>query len=110
MSNVIKLSTAGENNVPEQRVDGEALVEVFNDIVIDNHTNLANKDVISMPIAQLATLGAGVASLLPTFRTITETTAGSGETLFRWLNEGAGNTLKMALLGEHIERQMVHPN
>ena len=96
MSNVIKLSTAGENNVPEQRVDGEALVEVFNDIVIDNHTNLANKDVISMPIAQLATLGAGVASLLPTFRTITETTAGSGETLFRWLNEGAGNTLKMA--------------
>ena len=96
MRNVIKLNPAGENIVPEQRVDSEALVEVFDDIVIDNHASLANKDVMSMPIAQLATLGAGVASLLPTFRTITETTAGSGETLYRWLNEGAGNALKVA--------------
>ena len=74
MRNVIKLNPAGENIVPEQRADSEALVEVFDDIVIDNHASLANKDVMSMPIAQLATLGAGVASMLPTFRTITEST------------------------------------
>ena len=96
MSNVIKLTPAGENSVPEQPVDGEALVAVFDDIVIENRASLANKDVMSMPIAQLATLGAGVASLLPAFRTITETTAGSGEILYRWLNEGAGNALKVA--------------
>lgn len=74
MSNVIKLTPAGENSAPEQHVDGEALVEIFDDMVIDNHASLANKDVMSMPIAQLATLGAGVASMLPTFRTITEST------------------------------------
>ena len=101
MSNVIKLNPAGENIVPEQQVDSEALVEVFDDIVIDNHASLANKDVMSMPIAQLAKLGAGVASMLHTFRTITETTAGSGETLLRWVNEGAGNTLKLAKDGNY---------
>lgn len=51
MRNVIKLNPAGENIVPEQRVDSEALVEVFDDIVIDNHASLANKAVMSMPIA-----------------------------------------------------------
>lgn len=52
-----------------------------------------------MPIAQLGALGAGVASMLPVFRTITQTTTIPVEGLYRVANAGAGDVLKLARNG-----------
>lgn len=49
-----------------------------------------------VPIAQLSTLGAGVSSLLPAFRTATQTTAADMTGLYRLANDGMGDTLKVA--------------
>lgn len=54
---------------------------------------------ISVPIAQLATLGAGVSSLIPALRTVTQTTTLNGEGLYRWVNQAAGDVLKSAKNG-----------
>lgn len=52
-----------------------------------------------MPIAQLGALGAGVASMLPVFRTITQTTTIPVEGLYRVANAGAGDVMKLARNG-----------
>lgn len=50
----------------------------------------------SVPIAQLSTLGAGVSSLFPAFRTATQTMAADVTGLYRLANAGVGDTLKVA--------------
>lgn len=50
----------------------------------------------SVPIAQLSTLGAGVSSLFPAFRTATQTTAADVTGLYRLANAGVGDNLKVA--------------
>ena len=49
-----------------------------------------------MPIAQLATLGTGVSSLIPALRTFTQTTSVSSQGLYQLANAGVGDTLKVA--------------
>ncbi len=53
----------------------------------------------SVPVAELATLGAGVSSLIPAFNTFTQTTSIATDGLFRIANAAAGDTLKMAKNG-----------
>ena len=50
------------------------LLEVTNGILMDTRSELPAKASFSMPIAQLATLGAGVSSLIPALHTVTQTT------------------------------------
>lgn len=52
-----------------------------------------------MPIAQLATLGAGVSSLIPALRTVTQTTSMNTQGLYRLANQSIGDTLKVAKNG-----------
>ena len=52
-----------------------------------------------MPIAQLSTLGAGIASLLPAFRAVTQTTSVHVDGLYKLANAGVGDTLKLAKNG-----------
>lgn len=54
---------------------------------------------LSVPIAELATLGAGVSSLIPAFNTVTQTSTIATGGLFRIANAAAGDTLKMAKNG-----------
>ena len=54
---------------------------------------------LSIPIAGLSTLGAGVASLIPALNTITQTTTIPTEGLFRLANANVGDTLKVAKNG-----------
>ena len=49
------------------------LVEITESILQTSRTDIATRDTLSMPIAQLATLGAGVSSLIPALRTVTQT-------------------------------------
>lgn len=75
------------------------IIEVTNDILMDARSELAEKVTFSMPIAQLATLGTGVCSLIPALHTVTQTTTVNTQGLFRLANAGAGDTLKIAKNG-----------
>lgn len=59
-----------------------------------DYTN--TKRAITVPIAQLSTLGAGVSSALPTFRSVTQTTTIDAHGLYRLANEEVGDVLKKA--------------
>ena len=61
----------------------------------DVRTELPYGRKMSVPIAQLSTLGTGVASLLPMFRTVSQSAEINTANLYRWVNEGAGNALKV---------------
>ena len=52
-----------------------------------------------MPIAELALLGTGVASLIPALRTVTQTTTFNTQGLYQLANAGVGDTLKIAKNG-----------
>ena len=72
------------------------LVSIADNILLDVRTDITQLNTISLPISQLATLGTGVSSLLPAFRTITETTSVAGQGLYRLANAAVNDTLKVA--------------
>lgn len=72
------------------------LIELTNGILMDARTDIADKASFSMPIAQLATLGAGVSSMIPALRTVTQTTTVNTQGLFRLANASFGDMLKSA--------------
>ena len=81
-------------------IDGsKELMEITEGLLLDARSSLENKKTMSVPIAELSTLGAGVASLVPAFNTITTTTTLVTDGLFAIANKEAGDTLKMAKNG-----------
>lgn len=50
------------------------LVKLTEDLLMDARASINNNKALSIPIAELSTLGAGVSSLVPAFNTITQTT------------------------------------
>lgn len=89
------------NNTSEiASVSGEdALLEVTQGILVDARTTLDSKKSLSVPIAELATLGAGVSSLIPALNTITQTTTIAMDGLYTLANAGVGDVLKVAKNG-----------
>jgi hypothetical protein len=83
-------------------VDGNQneLIQITEGLLFDaRSTELLPSNTISMPIAELSTLGAGVSSLLPALRTVTTTTTMDVAGLFRVANQESGDVLKMAKNG-----------
>lgn len=72
---------------------------ITDNILLDVRADIQQSNKLSVPIAQLSTLGSGVASMLPAFRTVTQTTSVNTTGLYRWINEGTGNVLKIARNG-----------
>ena len=99
MSEIINLCPANPTVAPASTICDAELVEITDGILLDTRTSLDNKSVISMPIAQLATLGAGVSSLIPALRTVTQTTTINVDGLYRLANAGVGDALKVAKNG-----------
>ena len=96
MGDVIKMNNTGE----VASVDGEgALLEVTQGLLLDTRSALDHKKSTSIPIAELATLGAGVSSLIPALNTVTTTTTLASDGLFRIANQASGDVLKMAKNG-----------
>lgn len=60
-----------DSQVQQQNSNDTDLIKIADGILFDARANLRDKSVIRMPISQLSTLGAGVASLVPAFRTVT---------------------------------------
>lgn len=86
------------NDVENARVEND-LVEIAEGILLDARTDLASKTTLSVPIAELATLGAGVSSLIPALNTVTQTITVNTQGLYQLANAGVGDVLKVAKNG-----------
>jgi len=98
MGEIFKLNSSlsvDENN-NELVESTENLTDVAESALSDLRTKSASKTVMSMPIAQLSTLGAGVSSLVPALRTVTHTTTVNVDGLYKLANAAVGDTLKVA--------------
>ncbi len=63
MSDIIKMSKS--ELAPSEEINERELMEISDGLLFDARTNIAGQKSLSVPIAQLATLGAGVSSLIP---------------------------------------------
>ena len=86
--------------------DNKEVVRIENDlknitegILLSARASVENNNSLSMPIGELVTLGAGVASLIPKLRAITQTTSVNNEGLYQLANAGVGDVLKVAKNG-----------
>ncbi|MCP1110539.1 hypothetical protein [Ohessyouella blattaphilus] len=75
------------------------LVEITEGLLFDARASLRPEETTCIPIAELATLGVGVSSLIPALRTITQTTTVSTDGLYRLANQQVGDVLKTAKNG-----------
>lgn len=85
----------GHGDTPSQA----DIINITNDVLMDARSDLPEKALFSMPIAQITTLGAGVSSLIPALHTVTQTTSVNTQGLYRLANAGIGDTLKVARNG-----------
>lgn len=97
MAEIIKMPKS--EVAPSEAINESALLEITNGLLFDAHAEIIEQKTLSVPIAQLATLGAGVSSLLPAIRTVTQTTAINTEGLYQLANAAVGDTLKVAKNG-----------
>lgn len=95
MGDIVELSNEGIAPIDESR----DLMEITEGLLLDTKSSIENKKTMSVPIAELSALGAGVASLVPAFNTVTTTTTLATDGLFTIANKVAGDTLKMAKNG-----------
>lgn len=100
MDNIIKFNSNDSNDLsPMPCAEANDLISITDNVLLDVRTDISQSKSLSMPIAQLSTLGAGVASLLPAFRTVTQTSTVAAEGLYRIPNAVIGDTLKAAKSG-----------
>lgn len=95
MGDIVELSNGEIAPIDESK----DLMEITEGLLLDTKSSIENKKTMSVPIAELSALGAGVASLVPAFNTVTTTTTLATDGLFTIANKVAGDTLKMAKNG-----------
>lgn len=96
MSEIVSMNNTNEL----ETVSGvNGLVELTEGLLMDVRASINSNKALSVPIAELSTLGAGVSSLIPAFNTVTQTTSVATDGLFRVVNAAAGDTLKIAKNG-----------
>ena len=79
--------------------DEDGLVELTESLLMDARASINSNKALSVPIAELFALGAGVSSLVPAFNTVTQTTSIAADGLFRIANAAPGDKLKIAKNG-----------
>ena len=94
MDEIMKLDDSGEISVGDTN-----LLELTDDLLVDARAELTKVTTLSVPIAQLTTLGAGVASLVPALNKVTQTVRFNTSGLYRIANQASGDTLKIAKNG-----------
>lgn len=89
------------NNTNEiQSVNNDnRILEVTQGILMDARSTLDSKGIMSVPIAELSTLGAAVSSIIPALNKVTQTTTISANGLYTLANAGVGDVLKVAKNG-----------
>ncbi len=96
MGEIINTNTAIET---QPGGDTVALLDITQSLLADARTALNSSGVLSVPIAELSTLGAGVSSLIPALNTVTQTTSIAADGLYTIANAGVGDVLKAAKNG-----------
>ena len=76
------------------------LVQVTDEMLSKARASIDDKDTMKVPIAELSTLGAGIASIIPQLNTVKQTMEVSGAGLYRVVNMGANESLKVAKNGD----------
>ena len=94
MDELMKLDASGEISVGDTNI-----LELTGDLLADARADLTKVATLSVPIAQLATLGGGVSSLVPALNKVTQTINVNSSGLYRVANQAAGDTLKIAKNG-----------
>ena len=96
MGEIINTNTAIET---QPGGDTGALLDITQSLLADARIALNSSGVLSVPIAELSTLGAGVSSLIPALNTVTQTTSLAADGLYTIANAGVGDVLKAAKNG-----------
>lgn len=94
MDTIIKM-----NHPEEIATSNTNLLGLTGNLLADARADLTKATTMSVPIAQLATLGAGVASLVPALNTVTQTYSFNTSGLYRVANQAVGDSLKIAQNG-----------
>lgn len=82
------------------KINGDNNLELITGALLeDTRKAIDIKSTLSLPIADLSMLGVTISSLLPYFRTVTQTPNLPADGLFRIANKAFGDTLKMAKNG-----------
>ncbi len=74
----------------------KSIVAVAEQMLVEANVDLSMQGAVRIPVAELSTLGAAVTTMMPSLRTITQTTSISGTGLYRLANAEIGDTLKAA--------------
>ena len=90
-----------DTNEIETINDENELIELTEGLLMDARASINSNKTLSVPIAELSALGAGISSLIPAFNTVTQTTSIATDGLFRVANAAAGDTLKIAKMEMH---------
>ena len=96
MGEIINTRTAIE---AQPNSDTGTLLNVTQSLLADTRMDLNSRGVLSVPIAELSTLGAGVSSLIPALNTVTQATSIAADGLYTIANAGVGDVLKAAKNG-----------
>ena len=98
MDKIIKMNNQMPDDTAIEAID-HSLTEVTDQALQVLHTNIVDKPSFSVPIAQLSSLGAGIASLLPVMNTVKQTFSMNVDGLYKLANASVGDTLKIAKNG-----------
>ena len=96
MDEVIKESQSTELEQFQKPEADHDLMWLTEELFLDNRDIIEGKHYISVPIAGLASLGAGVSSMIPAFNTVTQTIKIDTKGLYRLANAEVGDALKAA--------------
>lgn len=96
MGEIININNSNEAEVFRTEND---LIELTEGMLLDARASINSRKTLSVPIAELSTLGAGVSSLIPALNTVTQTTTFATEGLYQLANAGVGDVLKVAKNG-----------
>lgn len=96
MGEIININRSENIEVTRKEND---LIEFAEGILLDARADLVKKNTLSVPIAEIATLGAAVSSLIPALHSVTQTTSVSIQGVYTLANAGVGDVLKVAKNG-----------
>lgn len=84
--------------VMELKSSEMSLVKLTDNMLLDARAELNNQNAMVIPFAELATLGAGVSKIMPTLSKVIP--SNNHVQLFKLVNQGIGDTLKVAKNGD----------
>lgn len=90
-----------DNNIGPA-VLGDNLEEVARGILYDTAADISRKRIRSIPIAELASLGAGVSFLVPSMESITQIVNVSGDSLYKFADAEVSDVLEAAKTGDFL--------